>query len=52
MPIRWRKSSPYSQYSPNPPLPQQIYRVEHEKLGELEIFLVPIAVDQYQAVFT
>jgi hypothetical protein len=37
---------------PNPPLPQQIYRVEHEKLGELEIFLVPIAVDQYQAIFT
>jgi Domain of unknown function (DUF6916) len=37
---------------PNPPLPQRIYHVEHEKLGELEIFLVPIAVDQYQAVFT
>jgi hypothetical protein len=37
---------------PNPPLPQRIYRVEHEKLGELDIFLVPIAVDQYQAVFT
>jgi hypothetical protein len=37
---------------PNPPLPQRIYSVEHEKLGELDIFLVPIAVDQYQAVFT
>ena len=37
---------------PNPPLPQQIYRVEQEKLGELDIFLVPIAVDQYQAIFT
>jgi hypothetical protein len=37
---------------PNPPLPQRIYAVEHEKLGELDIFLVPIAVDQYQAVFT
>jgi hypothetical protein len=37
---------------PNPPLPQRIYRVEHEKLGELEIFLVPIAADQYEAVFT
>jgi hypothetical protein len=37
---------------PNPPLPQQIYRVEHEELGELEIFLVPIALDQYQAIFT
>jgi hypothetical protein len=37
---------------PNPPLPQRIYRVEHEQLGELDIFLVPIAVDQYQAVFS
>jgi hypothetical protein len=40
------------QGGPNPPLPQQIYRVEHEKLGELDIFLVPIAVDRYEAVFT
>jgi hypothetical protein len=40
------------QGGPNPPLPQRIYRIEHEKLGELDIFLVPIAVDQYQAVFT
>ena len=40
------------QGGPNPPLPQRIYRVEHEKLGELDVFLVPIAVDQYQAVFT
>jgi hypothetical protein len=40
------------QGGPNPPLPQQIYRVEHEKLGELDIFLVPIAGDRYQAVFT
>jgi hypothetical protein len=37
---------------PSPPLPQRIYRMEHEKLGELDIFLVPIAVDQYQAIFT
>lgn len=37
---------------PNPPLPQRTYRVEHEKLGELEIFIVPIALDQYEAVFT
>jgi hypothetical protein len=40
------------QGGPNPPLEQRIYRVEHEKLGELDIFLVPIAVDQYEAVFT
>ena len=47
--------APYSlvfQGGPNPPLPQRIYRMEHDQLGELDIFLVPIAVDQYQAVFT
>jgi hypothetical protein len=37
---------------PNPPLPQRIYRVEHDRLGVMEIFLVPIAADRYQAVFT
>jgi hypothetical protein len=40
------------QGGPNPPLPQRIYRVEHERLGALEIFLVPIAADRYEAVFT
>jgi hypothetical protein len=33
-------------------LPQGIYRVEHERLGALEIFLVPIAPGRYEAVFT
>ena len=37
---------------PSPPLPQRIYRVEHDGLGALEIFLVPIAADRYEAVFT
>ena len=37
---------------PTPPLPQRIYRVEHERLGALDIFLVPVAVDRYEAVFT
>jgi hypothetical protein len=37
---------------PRPPLPQRIYRVEHEDLGPLEVFLVPIAEDRYEAVFT
>lgn len=36
-------------------LPQQIYRLEHEKMGELHIFLVPISGDErgfrYEAVF-
>jgi hypothetical protein len=37
---------------PSPPLPQRIYRVEHDELGALEIFLVPIAADRYEAIFT
>jgi hypothetical protein len=37
---------------PSPPLPQRIYRVEHDELGPMEIFLVPIAVDRYEAVFS
>jgi hypothetical protein len=40
------------QGGPNPPLAQRVYRVEHDELGELDIFLVPIAVDRYEAVFT
>ena len=37
---------------PSPPLPQRVYRVQHEELGAIEIFLVPIAFDRYEAVFT
>jgi Domain of unknown function (DUF6916) len=37
---------------PNPPLSQGIYSVQHDDLGMVEIFLVPIAADRYQAVFT
>jgi hypothetical protein len=37
---------------PTPPLPQGIYSVEHDDLGTLEIFLVPLAADRYEAVFT
>jgi hypothetical protein len=37
---------------PQPPLPQRIYRVEHDSVGALEIFLVPIGPDRYEAVFT
>ena len=36
-------------------LPQMIYKVQHEKLGAFEIFLVPVGVDEkgyhYEAVF-
>ena len=35
-----------------PTLPQRIYRVEHVELGSIDLFLVPIAADRYQAVFT
>jgi hypothetical protein len=40
------------QGGPNPPVEQQIYRVAHDGLGEFDIFLVPIAVDRYEAIFT
>jgi hypothetical protein len=40
------------QGGPSPPLPQRIYPVEHERLGAIEVFLVPIAADRYEAVFT
>lgn len=40
------------QGGPDSPLPQRIYRVEHDEMGAIEIFLVPIAADRYEAVFT
>jgi hypothetical protein len=40
------------QGGPGAPLPQRIHRVEHAELGAMEIFLVPIAADRYEAVFT
>jgi hypothetical protein len=36
---------------PSQPLPQAIYPIHHERLGALEIFLVPIAPHRYEAVF-
>ena len=39
----------------DPFLPQQTYRIAHERMGEFEIFLVPISGDdksfRYEAVF-
>jgi uncharacterized protein DUF6916 len=39
----------------DPVLPQRIYRLEHESLAPMEIFIVPVARDQagtsYEAVF-
>ena len=37
---------------PSLPLPQRIYPMQNERLGAIEIFLVPIAPDRYEAVFT
>lgn len=37
---------------PTPPLPQAIYPVHHHELGTIEIFLVPIGPDRYEAVFS
>ena len=38
-----------------PFLPQQIYRMEHDKMGTLDLFLVPVGRDEdgfhYEAVF-
>lgn len=52
------RKQPYSVYfrGPHQPiLPQAIYRVEHEQIGPMEIFLVPIGPDaqgmRYEAVF-
>jgi hypothetical protein len=39
-----------------PTLPQKIYPIEHDRLGRLELFLVPVGPDdvgmQYEAVFS
>ncbi len=52
------RKQPFSLYfrGPRQPvLPQQIYRLEHEKMGTMEVFLVPIGPDGqgmgYEAVF-
>lgn len=39
------------QGGPEQPLPQGIYRIEHETLGRMELFLVPIERARYEAVF-
>ncbi len=39
-----------------PILPQSIYRIDHDRLGTLEIFIVPVGSDEsgtaYEAVFS
>jgi hypothetical protein len=45
-----------SRRRPHDLLPQRIYRLEHDELGALDLFLVPIGRDdsgvRYEAVFT
>jgi hypothetical protein len=40
---------------PDPRLPQAVYQLEHERMGQFELFLVPVAKNdqgfQYEAVF-
>jgi hypothetical protein len=52
------RPQPFSIYLRGPHgavLPQRIYRMEHERMGAIEIFLVPIGPDgqgmRYEAVF-
>lgn len=52
------RTEPFSAYFHGPReavLPQRIYRVEHDRLGEMELFLVPIGPDEkgmrYEVVF-
>ena len=34
-----------------PMLPQMVYTLVHEEMGEINLFLVPFAVGKYEAVF-
>lgn len=52
------RPEPFSTYfrgARQPILPQRIYQVEHESLGTMDLFLVPIGPDgqgmRYEAVF-
>ena len=52
------RKQPFSLYfrgSRQPVLPQQIYRLEHDQMGTMEVFLVPVGPDGqgmgYEAVF-
>lgn len=40
----------------DPVLPQQVYRLEHEALGAMELFVVPVGPDaegmRYEVIFT
>jgi uncharacterized protein DUF6916 len=39
-------------FSGQPGMPQGIHRLEHEALGPLDVFLVPVGPGRYEAVFT
>lgn len=53
------KRKPFSLIFRGPPefyVPQRIYKIEHDEMGTLELFIVPIGPDErgmrYQAVFS
>jgi uncharacterized protein DUF6916 len=53
------RRAPFSLVFRSPPgatLPQRIYRLQHDRLGALDLFLVPIGPDEegmrYEAVFS
>jgi hypothetical protein len=58
-PPRGPRRTPFSlvfRSPPGAPLPQRIYRLHHDELGALDLFLVPIGPDDdgmlYEAVFS
>ena len=58
-PARAHGRTPFSlvfRSPPGAPLPQRIYRLDHDELGALDLFLVPIGPDDdgmlYEAVFS
>ena len=58
-PARAHGRTPFSlvfRSPPGAPLPQRIYRIHHDELGALDLFLVPIGPDadgmRYEAVFS
>ena len=56
--IAMRRQEKFSLLFQGPPhilLPQQIYRMAHAQLGEIELFIVPVGINEagysYEAVF-
>ena len=54
--VRGRPFALLFRVSDGPVLPQRIYPVDHDGLGQFELFIVPVGPDevgmQYEAIFT